>query len=267
MIGNFTIVTGIWDIGRSDIEEFTRPFSNYLDCFSNLLELDFNFCIYIPSKLIPFVQERRDFDSTRIMVRELSDIKEFKHFDKIQEIRKLNDWVSRANWIKNSPQCSLEYYNPIVMSKLLFLQECSEKNPFNTKYFYWLDGGITNTVNVSFLKKLDSIESFMRKIEDKFLTLSFEYFNEQEVHGFDSREFYDICGGNLNYVCRGGFFGGSAEAIESVSEKYVKIMDRCFQKGCMGTEENFLTILSRESEVYRYELDSSLVWSFFNQLR
>ena len=38
---NLTLVTGLWDIGRDQLQEgWSRTFNHYLEKFSQLLELD-----------------------------------------------------------------------------------------------------------------------------------------------------------------------------------------------------------------------------------
>lgn len=268
MSKNFTIVTGLWDIGRENLKDFNRSFDHYVESFEKLLSLDFNFCVWIPSDLIPNVKKIRSFDNTKIFVKELKEFKQFEHYNKIREIRRDPLWYSRAGWLENSPQCKLDYYNPIIMSKFSFLENCAARNPFNSDYFFWLDGGITNTVNPTFLEKLDSIDKYMNTIEDKFLMLSFPYESHEEVHGFEAKKFSEFCGKKSKYVCRGGFFGGTKDSIEKCYPRYKKIMEECFDSGYMGTEENFLTILSYrfKEDTARFELPDSLIYSFFDSL-
>ena len=46
-MSKITLVTGIWDIGRSGLTEgWSRPYQHYLDKFEKLLEVDCNLIIF-----------------------------------------------------------------------------------------------------------------------------------------------------------------------------------------------------------------------------
>lgn len=270
-MNDFTIVTGLWDIGRGSIEEFTRSFEHYLDTFNKLLGVDFNMCIHIPSELVEFVSKVRKPHNTKIYLKELSDFDSYlPNFSKIQSIRNTPSWFNQAEWLVNSPQAKLKYYNPIVMSKFLMLDESMADDPFNTKYFFWLDAGIVNTVTVNQIQNLSSIIDFMENIDDKFLFLSFPYETETEVHGFTAKKFNQFCGVNkTTYVCRGGFFGGHKKDIHKFRERYEFFLKDSIDLNLMGTEECIHTMLSYryDDEVYKFELsDSGLVYTFFEHL-
>ena len=125
---NYTIVSGLWNIGRDE-----RNFkSHYLAKFEQFLQIEANMILFLP--------------------KELEDLKTnlyAPHWDNTQGIRNNPDWLNitgENGWLTKSPQATLEYYNPVVMSKMFMLHDASIFNNFDTEYFYWLDAGITNTV-------------------------------------------------------------------------------------------------------------------------
>jgi hypothetical protein len=268
---NFTLVTGLWDIKRGNLTDFNRSFDHYLENFGKLLSLDFNMHIYVPSELVPFVEARRSNLNTRITVKELEDIKiGFDFFDDVQRIRTMDSWRTRASWLENSPQAKLEYYNPIVMSKFFFVHDSSIRNLLNTDYFFWIDGGLTNTVGLSYLEKMSSLEDYMKSIRNKMLFLSFPYQNDNEVHGFESSKFAEFCEvDKTEYVCRGGFFGGHKDRIRKFNSEYYLKLNNTLKLDYMGTEENIHTILTylNPNETHRFELENNgLVYPFFESL-
>lgn len=270
-MSDFTLVTGLWDIKRGDLTDFNRSFDHYLENFDRLLSLDFNMCIYIPSELRRFVDTRRMSANTKIYIKELEEFRHsFEFFKTINEIRVKESWYTRANWLQASPQAKLEYYNPIVMSKYFMVHDCSIFNPFNTNYFFWIDGGLTNTVDLGQLRYLSTIKEYVKSVNDKLLFLSYPYENDNEVHGFESSKFAEYCGvEKTTYVCRGGFFGGHKDKIKKFNGDYYHIMRETLSSGYMGTEENFNTILSYRNpeEIHNFKLDSSgLVYPFFEHL-
>ena len=71
-MSNITIVTGIWDIKRSELSEgWSRSFEHYLNHLSNLMKVEDNMIIYIEEQYRSFVEERRTSENTLVIVREL----------------------------------------------------------------------------------------------------------------------------------------------------------------------------------------------------
>lgn len=266
---NFTLVTGLWDLGRGDLHNFGRSFDHYLECFSKLLSLEVNLCVWVPKELNEFVLTKAK-GNVRIVNRELSDFDTwFGGFDDVQKIRFDPDWYGQANWLSDSPQCKLRYYNPIVMSKFFMLNDTTYHNPFGTDYFFWIDAGLTNTVNIDLISEVKKLPHYMKEIEDKLLFLSFPYNATNEIHGFQADKFYEYCKQKTNYVCRGGFFGGKSNKIRELNGDYYSYMNDSLSKGYMGTEENFHTMLTylHPDKTHRFELEENgLVYKFFEHL-
>ena len=269
---NFTLVTGLWDIKRDTLNDFGRPFDHYLDHFDKLLSLDFNMCVYVPDNLVSYVESRRSDKNTTIIPYNLENFKtNFDFFNVVQEIRTDENWYKRIEWLEKSPQAKLEYYNPIVMSKFFFVHDCAARNTFNTDHFFWIDGGLTNTVGLELLKNMTSLEDYMKSIKNKLLFLSFPYESDVEVHGFESGKFAEYCGvDKTTYVCRGGFFGGHKDRLKNFNGKYYGVANETLNSGYMGTEENFHTMLTylHPQDTHRYELSSNgLIYPFFDMLK
>lgn len=255
---NLTIVTGLWNINRVG-----RSFDHYIENFNKFLEIEANMLIYIPKELEHIVWDKRSKHNTYVKVYELDDVKKLyaPFWEKTQKIRTSPDWYNKTGehgWLKNSPQASLEWYNPIVQSKMFMLNDAAIWNPFSTEYFIWLDAGITNTVYEKYFTEtrvLDKISNYL----DSFLFLSYPYESSGEIHGFDFEAMNRYAGTKVEYVCRGGLFGGRKEAIHEANAAYYAMLDRTLSDGYMGTEESVFTIMSyMEPWKYRrYALDSN----------
>ena len=68
---NLTLVTGLWDIGRPN-----RDFSQYLDQFEKLLEIDCNMFIHIQSKYEHIIWKKRKKHNTYVKIYECPIVKE-----------------------------------------------------------------------------------------------------------------------------------------------------------------------------------------------
>lgn len=252
---NMTIVTGLWNVGRPN-----RSFEHYLEHFMNFLEIPQNLFIYIPKEYEHLVWEKRSKKNTFVKVYELQDIRNLydPFWDKTQEIRNNPDWRNLAGWLPDSPQASMEWYNPIVQSKMFMLNDASIWNPFDTEYLFWLDAGITNTVPTSHLVEnnvLDKLTDF----GNPFIFLSYPYEANNEIHGFEIGSMNSYSGEEVKYVCRGGLFGGHKDQIHEANVSYYSTLNRSLNSNLMGTEESIFTIMSyNDSHIYkRFELDSN----------
>ena len=256
---NFTLVSGLWDLSRKG-----RDFNDhYLPRFKEFLKIDAPMILFLPKSLHDLVWEVRDNSNTFIKEFELEDVKRLyaPFWDKTQEIRTSEEWLGLTGadgWLKSSPQASLEYYNPIVMSKMFMLHDASIYNVFNTDYYYWLDAGITNTVPQSHLvddKCLDNINKF----GDPFLFLSYDYISAGEIHGFKQKDIDRYAGESVQYVCRGGLFGGHKKQISQANGTYYSFLQSSLSENLMGTEESIFAIMAhKEPHIYRrYRLDDN----------
>lgn len=269
---NLTVVTGIWDLKRDQAGDgFKRPFQHYIDNFIKLLQVDVNMSIYIEQQYESIVWQNRKPENTRVYIKEVEDFKNrFDFYQDVQVLRKDEKWLSQAEWLRNSTQATLEYYNPMVMSKMFMLHDQTCFNPFNTDYFIWLDGGITNTVHPGYFthdKILDKITPYLKD----FLFLSFPYTGNDEIHGFkrDGMNRYaktDF----VRYVCRGGLFGGHKDVIKKANSTYYHLLGNSLKEGYMGTEESIFTIMAYlEPEIYRRFMiqDNGLISYFTEELK
>lgn len=256
---NYTIVSGLWNLSRNG-----RDFdTHYVPRFKEFLQIDAPMILFLPEYLHETVWSIRKPENTFIKTFELDDIQSLysPHWNRTQQIRTNEKWLNmtgEGGWLKGSPQATLEYYNPIVQSKMFMLHDASIYNNFSTDYFYWLDAGITNTVPSGHLihdNCLDKLPDYT----DPFIFLSYPYDATDEIHGFDLKAMIKYAGGNVKYVCRGGLFGGHKEQISEANATYYSLLQSSLGGGYMGTEESLFTIMSyKEPYLYRrYELDGN----------
>jgi len=263
---NLTIVSGLWDINRVG-----RDWSRYQEHFDKFLKIPCNMVLWVPKSLESFVWERRSKENTLVRIYELEDIKNIMFapfWNKWQSIRTNPTWQNQAGWLPESPQCKNEYYNPIVMSKMFFLHDSKIWNPFDTDYFVWLDAGISQTVYENYFYDEKNLDGIVDAI-DPFLFLSYPYEAEKEIHGFEFNAINRYAGTKVDYVCRGGLFGGHKDFLGEANSQYYSLLDRSINEGLAGTEESVFAIMAKLSpENYkRYSLDSNgLVVKFLQDL-
>ena len=173
---NVTLVTGLWNIKRDELSEgWSRPFSHYLEKFSQLLSVDVNMIIFGDPELEEFVFKYRKYENTQFVSRGGDWFKTNEFFDKIQKIRNNPDWYNQVGWLKDSTQAKLEMYNPLVMSKMFLLHDAKILDKFDSDYMFWIDAGLTNTVHPGYFTH-DKVLNNLSKYISKFSFVSFSNF-------------------------------------------------------------------------------------------
>lgn len=265
-----TLVTGIWDIGRDNLSDgWSRSYQHYLDKFEELLKVEANLIIFGDANLRDFVFDKRNEENTLFIERNINWFKQNEFFELIQKIRNDEKWLNQTGWLKDSTQARLEYYNPLVMSKIFLLNDARILDKFDSEYLFWIDGGITNTVHLGYFthdKVLDKLEKFI----DKFSFICFPYSAEKEIHGFDYDKINEIVQNKVNKVARGGFFGGSKNHISEINGLYYDALKTTLENGLMGTEESVFTILTYKypDKINYFEIEENgLIGTFFENLK
>jgi len=268
---NITLVTGLWDIKRSGLSEgWGRDFNeHYIVKFKELLNTPHNLIVFGNKELEKIVKDIRGEHNTQFIYRDLNWFQNNDYFEKIQKIRLSSEWYNLAGWLSESTQAKLEYYNPIVMSKMFLLHDAKILDKFGSNFMYWVDAGITNTVSSNYFLDEDLL-SKIPKLFKKFMFICFPYEANNEIHGFKYDAINRYSSNKVNKVARGGFFGGNVNNISEINSLYYRLLSETLNDGFMGTEESLFTIMT-----YRYnkliefsEIEGNgLIYKFFEDVK
>jgi hypothetical protein len=265
-----TLVTGLWNINRDSLSEgWSRTFEHYLEKFDQLLKVDNNMIIFGEQELESFVWERRDRSNTQFIIRDKDWFKQTVPYDKIQQIRTNPQWYNQAGWLPDSTQARLEWYNPLVMSKMFLLHDAKIFDSFDSEYMFWIDAGLTNTVHPGYFTH-DKVLDKLSKYVNKFTFVCFPYDANNEIHGFTFDRINEISGAKVNMVARGGFFGGPKSSISDVNGIYYNLITSTLSQDLMGTEESIFSIMCyKHADLIDYfEIESNgLFGKFFEDLK
>jgi hypothetical protein len=272
---NITLVTGIWDLGRSNLSDgWSRAFEHYINNFRLLLNntKDINLVVFIDKSLEELVWSIREKTNTRVYHHSVEEFDSnfFPFREEVEKIRKNEEWLNQAGWLRESTQARLEMYNPLVMSKMFLLHNAKIYNDFNSDYLFWIDGGITNTVHPGYFSSDKVLQKISEKL-DNFLFICFPYNTESEIHGFkiEGMRKFSQCD-SVKRVARGGFFGGKSELISPANDMYYALLKDTLSQGYMGTEESIFTIMSYlDSKSFRVEMinEDGLISTFFENVK
>ena len=269
-MSKITLVTGLWDIGRGDLQEgWSRSYTHYLEKFRQLLQVNENLIIFGDEELLKFVGENRKSENTQFILRKLDWFKNNEYYQMIQNIRTNPKWYNQVGWLTDSTQAKLEMYNPLVMSKVFLLNDAKILDKFNSEYLFWIDGGITNTVHPGYFTH-DKVLDKLPKYIDKFTFITFPYEANTEIHGFEFNKICEYATKQVTKVGRGGFFGGPKHLISDINNLYYNILFNTLSSGYMGTEESIFSIMiyNSPSIINHIEIESNgLVGKFFEDLK
>lgn len=265
-----TLVTGLWDIKRSELEgSWARSYQDYLDQFMKLLEVDNNMIIFGDTKLETVVWKRRKASNTMFIQIDLNWFKQNEYYSKIQKIRTDPTWYEQVTWLTTSPQAKLEMYNPLVMSKMFLLNDARILDKFNSTHMFWIDAGLSFTVHPGYFTH-DKVLEKLPKYITNFSFVAFPYIANTEIHGFAFKRINEYANREVNKVARGGFFGGPTEIIGQINSLYYHLLLDTLSDGYMGTEESIFSIM-----IYKYPQivsyfeieENGLLWRFFEDLK
>lgn len=255
---NITLVTTLLDIGRDALDEddykFRREFKMYLDAMEDWLKHKYKKVVYTSKAIADELMKTASEEvkaSTKFVYTSRSELSSKwlgpDNYAKVQEIRTSESWRARASWLSNSPQAGLEYYNPLVMSKMFMVRDAARANYWNTTHFLFIDAK-HNCRKPSLMTPLND-HIIRAHMFEKFLLTTFDYTPATEVHGFAYEQFNAYCNREnikkqqLVRVGRGGIFGGSAFVLEYMTAMYDVALTATLREGLMGTEENIFSIL------------------------
>ena len=252
-MNKITFVTGLWDIKRGQLNEgWSRSFDHYLNKLSELLQIDCNLIIFGEEEIRDFVEQKRDSSNTQFILRSKEWFQQTVPFNKIQELRTNPNWFNQSSWLKDSTQGSLEWYNPLVMSKIFLLNDARILDKFDSTHLFWIDAGITNTIHPGYFTH-DKIHEKLPKLFNKFGFVAFPYEANNEIHGFSYPKINEYAKSDVKLVCRGGLFGGKKSVISDVNGLYYDMLFSTINDGYMGTEESIFSILMyRHPDIFEY---------------
>eukprot|EP00457_Paulinella_chromatophora_P006195 gb/GEZN01006213.1/.p1 GENE.gb/GEZN01006213.1/~~gb/GEZN01006213.1/.p1 ORF type:complete len:536 (+),score=48.42 gb/GEZN01006213.1/:79-1608(+) len=261
--GDITLVSGVFDLGRgnldaSDNTQFHRKFDVYEESFRRFLTHTGPKVVFLQKAVMEKLKPH--FDAKTFWVPwTLSDFHRTiggEHvFERMQYIRTHPEWFTltgKNGWLSKSPQATLPYYNPLVMSKNAMLAIAAELNPFNTTNMLFMDGG-HQCMNPPQWTEKNLQQIIYPHMRNRFLVTYYWYGPSGECHGFKWNELQGYLGEKIPHarmkVVRGGLLGGPRWLVDLVDQLFLQTTNQTIMEGLLGTEETLLSILLRRFPV------------------
>ena len=240
---NFVLVSSLFNINREKMNgNDGRSWDDYLNWFEKTLQIKSPMIIFAEDDMVEFVEKRRDYP-TKIITHSTSEIPYYYLRDKIQTIISSEEYQSKID----SPQrieCQHPMYTVVQYSKFKWLDRAIELNPFDSKYFFWIDAGASRffdkfDTNQNFPSQ-ESLDAFEQMGEKFLLQLNMEFYGDL-AHAETLNE--DYLWDSRAITC-GSFFGGELESVKKVNAEVGNILiNKMIKNGFVNNEQIALAYL------------------------
>jgi hypothetical protein len=207
----FTFISGYIDLTAYENRPSDKTREKYFEYCKSLIQYDVPFVIFCDTNIIKDVKNLLDSLSknnngnhNQLIKLIPFNIKELKHYsDKFLKA----DLPDTRNTEKDT-----NYFMMAILQKVYWMKQVSEENPFNSKYFCWIDFGINRVLDTEssnynqMLKRIDNCD-----IGDHIILASNGIPYKLELYTDDFVDKFHEC-------FLGGVIAGSKESIRQFSE-------------------------------------------------
>lgn len=253
---DFVFVSALFNIEREGMDG--RKWQEYLDWFEVTLQLKCPMILFVTEDLESFVLEKRAGMPTKVIVQTINDIPYYYLKDKLDAIISSDEYkkiISDPSRI----ECNHSIYSIIQFSKFKWIEKASEQNPFDSKFFFWIDAGgsrFFENYNLTLNYPSSNALEALNEMGDKFLIqMNMEYYKDlANASSLSKKYLLD----NRSYVL-GSLFGGGLNSIKKVSMDVENIfLNEMIEKQFINNEQIVLGYLIKSNpddyEIYeRYD--------------
>ena len=245
-MNDFVFVTALYNsetINRDD----SRSWEDYLKWFEKTLHIKSPFIVFCEKETASFVKDVRGDLPTHIVETKFEDIPLYSLLNPIQDILDSDDYKGSMS-DPNRVECKKSLYLVIQYSKFKWLKESVDMNPFDSKYYFWLDAGASRHLTENDYKNpYPSQEALMQLdgIGDTFLI----QYNPDYYPDLISTEVLpkNYLLDNRSFIC-GSMFGGNSNSVTSIDKEIDDILNYMVENKCVNNEQISLGYLCKERE-------------------
>ena len=251
---NFTLVTAAINIGRRHGNISFED--DYIGNLRHILSLRCPVVIHLQEQYVPMLEPFLH-DRAMIRIKDIGDLESFKHAAAVDALRTSSSWAGNK---KAYNPAKMKHYNALVMSKLYWLAEVAQEDPFETETFLWIDAGLCVRFVTPPLQLADVAHASAVHVSrdggddvavERFLVyaMAYSYSEGGDVHGFPQEAHLRFSGRAATHLLRGNIFGGSARAVQAMVSEYDRVLEQTLREHVMGTEESAMTVTCARSSL------------------
>lgn len=199
-----------------------RTWDDYLLWFEKTLQLKSPMIIFCEDSMIEFVESRREYP-TKIVTHSVSEIPYYFLKNKIQEIISSKEYQEKID-VPQRIECQHPMYTVVQYSKFKWMDHAIEINPFDSKYFFWIDAGASRH-----FEGFDTDQNFPSQIAlDKLDQMGKKFLLQLNMEFYKDLAYAEILNEDYLWDARaitcGSFFGGELEAVKKVNMEIEDIL-------------------------------------------
>ena len=230
-----TIVTAFFDINREQNGD-GRKVAEYMEWMKKTLQLNCHIYIVTEKKFIPFILEHRPLNYPMVIKEQtLEECKYYKYYEQMSRILKSDEYKSKIQH-PTRVECILPEYNLIQYSKLGWLEDAIEEDPFHSQSFFWVDMGISR-----FFLDVDVSNPYPGQCvhtTDRFII--------QRRHDLLHYPIDEEFAWKSDNLLKGTMFGGDKEVVRNVSKELEHVFVMMLENGCVNNEQVGLTLVWKQ---------------------
>lgn len=219
MKNDFVIVSALFNIAREKMDG--RKWEEYLEWFEITLRLQCPMILFITADVESFVKDRRP--DAHVIVQSVDQIPYWDLKPQLDGIISSKEYVDKIK-DPNRIECQHSEYSIIQYSKFKWLQEAIDINPFQSKYFFWLDAGGSRFFNDYDLTQdypsPNALKSLNEMGETFLVQMNMEYYKDLANSKELSKEYLLD---NRSYIL-GSMFGGTKDGVNKVANDIDNIL-------------------------------------------
>jgi hypothetical protein len=211
--------------------------------------------LFVTEDLKSFIEERRGDLPTKIIVQGIDEMPYSYLKDQLDEIIESDEYKNR---IKDPTriECQHSMYSIVQYSKFKWITQAVEENPFDSKFFFWMDaGGSRFFEDFDLEQEYPSINATeaLNQMGDKFLVqMNMEYYKDHAEASILPKSYLLD---NRSYIL-GSMFGGGINSLKKVAADVEDIfLNKMIGEGFVNNEQIALGYLVKQNpddyEIYR----------------
>ena len=243
---DITFCTFYFDIDRQNWDSFNIPNNTYLYWFQNVLSLNINLHIETEEKFVErILSYRRKFDPllkrTIIKSRKVEELPAYNLYNEKLETVMFSDSFKLKIHHGSVPEMCRPLYNILMFNKLHSMKQVIDENPFNTKFFSWIDVGFIRDEKWVINNENWPDPSKLKLNDNKILFFVINNNIIKDLGNADVKQKEYHCMSQCRYL-KGTIFFLDGSIIDELLTSFDKNVRYCLDNNFIGSDEKIFDL-------------------------